>query len=127
LATARHVRVLPSASAARTIEAENRMGRSVMEYTPEQRRHIQEAFAAALDRLEAEGREPDRWEEGCLAYAIAAMACGMYALAATEIDVFATNGKGRSPEANASFESSPPRFTLEMFRRGLIQVRAFGD
>jgi len=47
--------------------------------------------------------------------------------AATEIDVFATNGKGRSPEANASFESSPPRFTLEMFRRGLIQVRAFGD
>jgi hypothetical protein len=98
-----------------------------MEYTPEQRRHFQEAFTAALDRLEAEGREPDRREEECLVYAIAAMACGMYGLAATEIDVFATSGKGRLPEAGASFESSPPRFTLEMFRRGLIQVRAFGD
>src|ERR1700694_6031435 len=112
---------------ARPIGAENRMGRSVMEYTPEQRRHVQEGFAAALDRLEAEGREPDRWEEECLAYAVAAMACGMYALAATEIDVFATNGKGRSPEADASFESPPPRFTIELFRRGLMQVRAFGD
>ena len=98
-----------------------------MEYTPEQRRHVQEGFAAALDRLEAEGREPDRWEEECLAYAVAAMACGMYALAATEIDVFATNGKGRSPEAAAGFESPPPRFTIALFRRGLMQVRAFGD
>jgi hypothetical protein len=98
-----------------------------MDYSAEQRRQVQEGFAAALDRLEAEGREPDRWEEECLAYAIAAMACGMYALAATEIDVFAANRKGHSPEAGASFESSPPRFTLEMFRRGLIQVRAFGD
>ena len=45
-------------------------------------------FTAALDLLEAQGREPDRWEEECLSYALGAMACGMYLVAEVELAAF---------------------------------------
>ena len=45
---------------------------------PEQLNRLARTFAAALDFLDNQFREPDRWEEECLTYALGAMACGLY-------------------------------------------------
>jgi hypothetical protein len=86
----------------------------------EDRRRAHEAFSAALDTLEAAKREPDRWEEECLALAMAAMACGLYDAAFYEIDAFSTAERRRSPFA--AVRSEPPRFTAARLRRGLDQI-----
>jgi hypothetical protein len=86
----------------------------------EDRRRTHEAFSAALDTLEAAKREPDRWEEECLALAMAAMACGLYEAALNEIDAFSTAERERSPSAVT--RSEPPRFTVARLRRGLDRI-----
>lgn len=99
------------------------MGQPPSRITPELRRTALEAFSAALDLLKAAKREPDHWEEECLALAVGAMACGLYDVATDEIDAFCTAVRQRSPQAIARPESSPPRFTVARLRRGLEQVR----
>ncbi len=85
------------------------------------------SFTAALDLLEAEGREPDRWEEECLSYALGALACGMILVAEVELDAFFRPHEERSPDALAALAARPARFTRAMLRHGLDYVRARHD
>ena len=47
----------------------------------ERKNRLHANFIAALNLLDTENREPDRWEEECLSYALGAMACCMYIVA----------------------------------------------
>ena len=76
-----------------------------------------------MDLLDAEQREPDRWEEECLSYALGAMACGMYLVAEVELAAFARPIAERSPDAVAALAAKPARFTKDMLRHGLEYVR----
>lgn len=80
-------------------------------------------FLAALDRLDAEQREPDRWEEECLSYALGAMACGMHLVAEVELAAFARPIDERSPQVLATLAVKPSRFTKSMLRHGIVYVQ----
>lgn len=80
-------------------------------------------FIAALDHLDAEHREPDRWEEECLSYALGGLACGMYLVAEVELAAFSRPVSERSPDVVAALEAKPRRFTKTMLRHGLDYVR----
>ena len=57
--------------------------------TTEQQERLHQDFTAALDLLDRQGREPDRWEEECLAYALGAIGCGLSLAAEVELEAFA--------------------------------------
>ena len=99
------------------------MGQSPSRDTPASRQTAQDAFFAALGLLKAAKREPDFWEEECLALALSAMVCGLHDVAIDEIDAFLTAVHQRSPHAAARPASSPARFTVARLRRGLEQAR----
>jgi hypothetical protein len=84
---------------------------------------LYDTFAAALAVLDAEHREPDRWEEECLSYALGAMACGMYLVAEVELAAFKRPLGERSPEVLAALAAKPARFTKAMLRHGLDYVQ----
>jgi hypothetical protein len=88
----------------------------------EQLERLHQDFTAALDLLDEQGREPDRWEEECLSYALGAMACGLHLAAEVEIAAFARPASERSPEEIAVLEKKPSRFTKSMLRHGLDYV-----
>ena len=69
-----------------------------MQRSPEQLDRLARTFTAALDLLDKQHREPDRWEEECLTYALGAMACGLYPAAEVELDAFARPLAERTPE-----------------------------
>ncbi len=46
-----------------------------MQRSTDQLDRLARTFSAALDLLDKQHREPDRWEEECLTYALGAMAC----------------------------------------------------
>jgi len=99
------------------------MPRPVIEQpATEQQERLHRAFTAALDLLDGQGREPDRWEEECLSYALGAMACGLYLAAEIELAAFARPVALRSPEEVAVLEAKPVRFTKSMLRHGLDYV-----
>lgn len=83
---------------------------------------LRRTFIDALNILDAQGREPDRWEEECLSYALGAMACGLYPAAEVELAAFGRPVAQRSPEELALLEGKPRRFTKEMLRHGLVHV-----
>jgi len=89
----------------------------------ERKDRLHRNFIAALDLLDAEQREPDRWEEECLSYALGAMACGMYLVAEVELAAFARPIDERSPGALAVLAAKPARFTKDMLRHGVEYVR----
>lgn len=84
---------------------------------------LQANFTAALDLLDAERREPDRWEEECLSYALGAMACGMHLVAEVELAAFTRPVDERSPEVMTALAARPARFTKAMLRHGLEYVQ----
>lgn len=86
-------------------------------------RRLHENFIAALDYLDRENREPDRWEEECLSYALGAMACGMWLVAEVELDAFSRPVGERSHLEVAKLEAKPQRFNKAMLRDGLGYVR----
>jgi triphosphoribosyl-dephospho-CoA synthetase len=88
----------------------------------EQQDRLHQTFTAALDLLDKENREPDRWEEECLSYALGAMACGLYLAAEVELAAFARPLEQRSPEELAVLAKKPRRFTKSMLRHGLDYV-----
>jgi len=88
----------------------------------EQLDRLARIFAAALDLLDKQLREPDRWEEECLTYALGAMACGLYPAAQVELDAFARPLAERTPEELAELENKPRRFTKAMLRQALEYV-----
>jgi hypothetical protein len=93
----------------------------------EQQERLHQAFSAALDLLDAQGREPDRWEEECLSYALGAMACGLYLAAEVELAAFARPVALRSPEEVAALQAKPVRFTKSMLRHGIDYVLKRGS
>ena len=88
----------------------------------ERKARLQDHFIAALDLLDTEHREPDRWEEECLSYALGAMACGMYLVAEVELAAFSRPIAERSTDAVAALAAKPRRFTKDMLRHGLEYV-----
>ena len=88
----------------------------------EQLERLARTFTAALDLLDEQYREPDRWEEECLTYALGAMACGLYPAAEVELAAFARPVAERTPEELAEFQGKPRRFTKAMLRHGLEHV-----
>jgi hypothetical protein len=89
----------------------------------ERKNRLHANFVAALDLLDTENREPDRWEEECLSYALGAMACGMYLVAEVELAAFARPVDERSPDVLAALAQKPARFTKDMLRHGLDYVK----
>ena len=89
----------------------------------ERKDRLHDNFVAALNLLDAEHREPDRWEEECLSYALGAMACGMYLVAEVELAAFKRPLAERSPEVLAALAAKPARFTKAMLRHGLDYVQ----
>jgi len=89
----------------------------------ERKDRLHRDFIAALVLLDAEHREPDRWEEECLAYALGAMACGMYLVAGVELEAFRRPPAERPAEVLSVLEAKPRRFSKAMLRHGLDYVR----
>lgn len=89
----------------------------------ERKNRLYDNFIAALDHLDAERREPDRWEEECLSYALGAMGCGMFLVAEVELAAFFRPVHERSPDALAALASKPARFNKQMLRHGLDYIR----
>jgi hypothetical protein len=85
----------------------------------EQLDRLARTFSAALDLLDDQHREPDRWEEECLTYALGAMACGLYPAAEVELAAFARPVGERTSEELTLLEDKPRRFTKAMLRHGL--------
>src|SRR4029077_17637856 len=89
----------------------------------ERKDRLHRNFTAALDLLDVENREPDRWEEECLSYALGAMACGMFLVAEVELAAFARPLEERSSDVLSPLAAKPARFTKDMLRHGLDYVR----
>ena len=70
--------------------------------TTDQQDRLHHDFTAALDLLDKENREPNRWEEECLSYALGALACGLYLAAEVELAAFARGSKYRDAAAARS-------------------------
>ena len=88
----------------------------------ERKDRLHQNFVSALNALDAQDREPDRWEEECLSYALGALACGLYLAADVELAAFARPLEERSLEEVAVLEKKPRRFTKSMLRHGLDYV-----
>src|SRR5947208_15794521 len=110
---------LPYAASRHSV-MEKRMQRSPTELQD----RLHQNFIAALDLLDEQGREPDRWEEECLAYALGAMACGMYLVAEVELEAFRRSPAERPAEVLSTLAAKPRRFSKAMLRQGLDYVRA---
>ena len=93
----------------------------------EQKNRLHRTFVGALDLLDTLGREPDRWEEECLSYALGAMACDLYAVAEIELEAFARPIAQRPRAEAAMLNARPQRFTKEMLRHGLDYVLNKGE
>ena len=85
----------------------------------EQKNRLHRTFLGALDLLDTLDREPDRWEEECLSYALGAMACDLYSVAEVELEAFARPIAKRPPLDVMTLNAKPPRFTKKMLRHGL--------
>lgn len=93
-----------------------------MDYSAAEKDAVHEAFEALLDGLDAADREPDRWEEECLARSLAAMVCGTYRLAAVELQLFSTPAADRPDMQH--LDATPQKFTKERLRYGLDCLRS---
>lgn len=88
----------------------------------EQKNRLHRNFIAALDLLDTLKREPDRWEEECLSYALSAMASGLYLVAEVELEAFGRPIGGRPEDQVALLNAKPSRFTKDLLRHGLEYV-----
>src|SRR5215471_4641724 len=85
------------------VSGRKRMQRS----SAEQLERLRQDYAAALDLLDEQGREPDRWEEECLSYALGAMACGLYLAAEVELEAFRRPLAERPADVLAALATKP--------------------
>jgi hypothetical protein len=95
---------------------------SIDQSNADQQDRLHQTFTAALDHLDKQQREPDRWEEECLSYALGAIACGLYPAAEVELAAFWRPENERPSEDVATLEGKPRRFTKAMLRHGLDYV-----
>lgn len=91
--------------------------------TAERRKRLYRSFIAALDLLDTLEREPDRWEEECLSYALSALACNLYLVAEVELEAFGRPIADRSSDTMAILEKRPQRFTKGMLRQGMAFIQ----
>lgn len=98
-----------------------------MQRSTKQLDKLHRTFIAALDLLDEQGREPDRWEEECLTYALGALGCGLYPAAEVELAAFARPRAQRPPEELAALERKPRRFSKAMLRHGLAYILDHDD
>jgi len=91
-----------------------------MQRSTEQLDRLHRTFIAALDLLDRQGREPDRWEEECLA--LGALGCDLCSGAEVELAAFTRPPSQRSADELVLLEGKPRRFTKAMLRRGLDYV-----
>ena len=89
----------------------------------EHKERLHRDFIAALAVLDAEHREPDGWEEECLAYALGAMACGMHLVAEVELEAFRRPPAERPADVLSALDAKPRRFSKAMLRQGLDYVQ----
>jgi hypothetical protein len=97
------------------------------QHTGDQKNRLHRTFIGALDLLDTLGREPDRWEEECLSYALGAMACDLYSVAEVELEAFARPVAQRPALDAAVLNGRPQRFTKEMLRHGIDYVLNKGE
>src|SRR5471032_38885 len=95
---------------------------AMQHHSIEQKNRLHRTFVGALDLLDTLGREPDRWEEECLSYALGALACGLYSAAEVELAAFARPAAERPSDEVTLLEHKPRRFTKQMLRHGLDHV-----
>jgi hypothetical protein len=89
------------------------------------KRSVQRAFDAALDQIEAFGRPLARWEEDCLARALAAMTCDAYDMAAGELKYFQSHvAKKIDNRRELSRPWRDRTLSLPEMRAGLARIRA---
>jgi hypothetical protein len=100
----------------------NNEERAMQHHSIEQKNRLHRTFVGALDLLDTLGREPDRWEEECLSYALGAMACDLYSVAEVELEAFARPIAQRPLLEVVKLNAAPQRFTKEMLRHGLDYV-----
>jgi hypothetical protein len=100
---------------------------AMQHHSIEQKNRLHRTFIGALDLLDTLGREPDRWEEECLSYALGAMACDLYSVAEVELEAFARPIAQRPPLEAAMLNARAQRFTKEMLRHGLDYVLNKGE
>ena len=98
-----------------------------MHHSVEQKNRLHRTFIGALDLLDTLGREPDRWEEECLSYALGAMACDLYSVADVELEAFARPLAQRPALDATILNGRSQRFTKEMLRHGLDYVLNKGE
>ncbi len=86
--------------------------------------NVQAAFEDALDKIASYRREPSRWEEDCLARALAAMTCSAYLAAAGELQFFREES---GPVVDQGLEVSRIArrrpLTVAQLREGLANLR----
>jgi hypothetical protein len=87
--------------------------------TTEQKKRLHRNFISALDLLDTLEREPDRWEEECLSYALSAIACGLYLVAEVELEAFGRPIAQRLHDVMAALSGTPRQVTKLMLRHGL--------
>ena len=97
------------------------------QHSAEQKDRLHRSFTGALDLLDTLGREPDRWEEECLSYALGAMACNLYLVAEVELEAFARPLAERPVKEVDALNAGPRRFTKAMLRHGLEYVLNRGE
>ena len=93
----------------------------------EQKNRLHRGFLAALDLLDTLQREPDRWEEECLSYALSAMTSGLYLVAEVGLEAFARPIAQRPQEVVAALNAKSRRFTKALLRHGLEYVTRRGE
>ena len=87
---------------------------------PAAKQYVQRAFEDALKTLDELGREPDRWQQARLVYALCSMAEGQYQDAAIRIFEVANSMQDRPPGRATRRKSL---VTKEVMRRGLTHIR----
>ena len=96
-------------------------------HSTEQKTRLHRNFIAALDLLDTLQREPDRWEEECLSYALSAMASGLYLVAEVELEAFGRPIGHRPAELVAALNAKPRRLTKALLRHGFDYVMKRGE
>jgi hypothetical protein len=97
--------------------------RSTFRVTTQAKAKSHARFASALHHLDDLGREPAWREEECLFHALGYMKRGNYKLADAELKQLAGLFAG-PPDLGEPPKATRERYTIELLKRGLAQLRA---
>lgn len=89
----------------------------------DQKTGVETAITVVLDAIEAEDRQPDRWETGWLRIAITSIGTGLYLVAVRFVRMALTPADQRAP-AGAPTGTDIDRRSLDELRAELDTIRA---